>query len=575
MSETYQNYIGGQWVDAASGETFEKRNPARTSEVIGLFPRSLAVDVDDAVNAAQSAFATWSRVPAPARGDYLKMIGDLLVERKDEIAFEMTREMGKTFTETRGDVQEAIDTAYYSASETRRLFGNTVPSELPNKFNMSLRRPVGVFGIITAWNFPVAVPTWKIFPAIASGNTVVFKPSEEAPNSARLLVKVFEDAGLPAGVVDLNTVPSELPNKFNMSLRRPVGVFGIITAWNFPVAVPTWKIFPAIASGNTVVFKPSEEAPNSARLLVKVFEDAGLPAGVVNLIIGAGEAGRALVDHPGIDGISFTGSTDTGASIAEAAAREHKRVSLEMGGKNPQIVMPDADLDLAVEGVLWGAFGTTGQRCTATSRLLLHVDIHDEVVERVKARAAELRLGYGNDDGIDVGPLINQKALDKVLGYIEIGQQEGAKLVMGGERAEEGALAEGYFFLPTIFADVRPGSRLALEEVFGPVLSVLKFETYEQAIEIANEVRYGLSSSIYTRDVAQAFRAMHDLEAGITYINGPTIGAEAHMPFGGVKQTGNGHREGGWEVFYFYTETKTVYVDYSGRLQKAQIDNVG
>ena len=359
MSETYQNYIGGQWVDAASGETFEKRNPARTSEVIGLFPRSLAVDVDDAVNAAQSAFATWSRVPAPARGDYLKMIGDLLVERKDEIAFEMTREMGKTFTETRGDVQEAIDTAYYAASETRRLFGNTVPSELPNKFNMSLRRPVGVFGIITAWNFPVAVPTWKIFPAIASGNTVVFKPSEEAPNSARLLVKVFEDAGLPAGVV--------------------------------------------------------------------------------NLITGAGEAGRALVDHPGIDGISFTGSTDTGASIAEAAAREHKRVSLEMGGKNPQIVMPDADLDLAVEGVLWGAFGTTGQRCTATSRLLLHVDIHDEVVERVKARAAELRLGYGNDDGIDVGPLINQKALDKVLGYIEIGQQEGAKLVMGGERAEEGA----------------------------------------------------------------------------------------------------------------------------------------
>lgn len=495
MSETYQNYIGGQWVDAASGETFEKRNPARTSEVIGLFPRSLAVDVDDAVNAAQSAFATWSRVPAPARGDYLKMIGDLLVERKDEIAFEMTREMGKTFTETRGDVQEAIDTAYYAASETRRLFGNTVPSELPNKFNMSLRRPVGVFGIITAWNFPVAVPTWKIFPAIASGNTVVFKPSEEAPNSARLLVKVFEDAGLPAGVV--------------------------------------------------------------------------------NLITGAGEAGRALVDHPGIDGISFTGSTDTGASIAEAAAREHKRVSLEMGGKNPQIVMPDADLDLAVEGVLWGAFGTTGQRCTATSRLLLHVDIHDEVVERVKARAAELRLGYGNDDGIDVGPLINQKALDKVLGYIEIGQQEGAKLVMGGKRAEEGALAEGYFFPPTIFADVRPGSRLALEEVFGPVLSVLKFETYEQAIEIANEVRYGLSSSIYTRDVAQAFRAMHDLEAGITYINGPTIGAEAHMPFGGVKQTGNGHREGGWEVFDFYTETKTVYVDYSGRLQKAQIDNVG
>ena len=493
MSETYHNFIGGQWVDAASGETFENRNPARTSDLIGLFPRSLAVDVDDAVSAAQTAFSSWSRMPAPRRGDYLKTIGDLLVERKDEIAFEMTREMGKTFTETRGDVQEAIDTAYYAASETRRLFGNTVPSELPNKFNMSIRRPIGVFGVITAWNFPVAVPTWKIFPAIASGNTVVFKPSEDAPNSARLLVKVFEDAGLPAGVV--------------------------------------------------------------------------------NLITGAGEAGRALVDHPGVAGISFTGSTETGASIAETAAREHKRVSLEMGGKNPQIVMPDADLDLAVEGALWGAFGTTGQRCTATSRLLLHADIHDEVVERIKERAAKLKLGYGNEDGVDVGPLINQGALDKILGYIDIGVQEGATLAMGGEQAVSGRLDDGFFFSPTIFTDVKPGSRIALEEIFGPVLSVLKFETYEEAVQIANEVRYGLSSSIYTRDVALAFRAMHDLEAGITYINGPTIGAEAHMPFGGVKQTGNGHREGGWEVFDFYTETKTVYVDYSGRLQKAQIDN--
>ncbi len=491
--EVFQNHIGGAWREGG-GDTFESRNPARTSDVIGRFPASGAEDVDVAAQAARAAFASWSRTPAPQRGRYLKAIGDLLVERKAEIARAMTREMGKPFSETKGDVQEAIDTAYYAASETRRLFGRTVPSELPDKFNMSIRRPVGVCGIITAWNFPVAVPTWKMFPAVAAGNTVVFKPSEDAPHTGMLLVQVMIDAGLPDGVV--------------------------------------------------------------------------------NLIQGAGEAGRTLVEHPEVDAVSFTGSTETGAKIGETCGRLHKRCSLEMGGKNPMIVMEDADLDLALEGILWGAFGTTGQRCTATSRLICHEAVHDELVEMVKEAAEDLTLGYGNDEGVEMGPLINRDALDKVTRYIEIGQDEGARLFSGGQRATGEGLGEGFFFAPTIFTSVERDMRIAREEIFGPVLSVLEVGSYEEAVATANDTRYGLSSSIYTSDVRRAFRAMHDLETGITYVNGPTIGAEAHMPFGGVKETGNGHREGGWEVFDFYTETKTVYVDYSGRLQKAQMDNV-
>ncbi len=492
MPQTFQNFIDGSWCDAASKETFTDVNPARRSDTIGLFPQSAGEDVDRAVRAARNAFPEWSRMPAPRRGDLLKKLGDLLVERKDELAFEMTREMGKTFTETKGDVQEAIDTAYYAASETRRLFGHTVPSELPNKFNMTIRRPVGVIGVITAWNFPVAVPTWKMFPALAAGNTVIFKPSEDAAHSGMLLVKTMLDAGIPAGVL--------------------------------------------------------------------------------NLVQGSAGAGQALVEHPDVDAISFTGSTETGSKIAETCGRMNKRVSLEMGGKNAIIVMEDADLDLAVEGVLWGAFGTTGQRCTATSRLIAHESIHDQLVEKIKERAGKLRLGYGNDEGVDVGPLINQKAMEKVTRYIEIGRNEGAKTILGGSPAQGEGLGEGFFFEPTIFVGVDRSMRIAREEIFGPVLSVLRVASYEEAVSIANDTKYGLSSSIYTQNVAVAFRAMYDIEAGITYINGPTIGAEAHMPFGGVKQTGNGHREGGWEVFDFYTETKTVYVDYSGKLQKAQID---
>ncbi len=488
-----KNYIDGKWQPSSNKKTFTNINPAVNDDVIGEFAASSPEDVDSAVAAARTAFETWSRMPAPARGEILRRIGDVLTERKDELAFEMTREMGKPHFETRGDVQEAIDTAYYAGSETRRLFGHTVPSELPNKFNMSIRRPIGVVGVITAWNFPVAVPTWKMFPAIACGNTVVFKPSEDAPHSGALLVQAFIDAGLPEGVV--------------------------------------------------------------------------------NLVQGAGEVGQALVSHPDINAVSFTGSTETGGKIAEICGAEHKRCSLEMGGKNPMIVLADANLDLVVEGILWGAFGTTGQRCTATSRLIVHKDVQDDLLDRLKKATSGLRLGYGNEKDVDVGPVINQKAVDKILGYIEIGIKEGATLAMGGKRITGGKMDNGFFIEPTIFTGVRRNMRIAREEIFGPVLSVISISSYEEAVSIANDVQFGLSSSIYTNDVSTAFKAMHDIEAGITYVNGPTIGAEAHMPFGGVKKTGNGHREGGWEVFNFYTETKTVYVDYSGSLQKAQIDN--
>jgi alpha-ketoglutaric semialdehyde dehydrogenase len=489
-----RNFIGGAWVEPAGGEYFENRNPARQSEVIGLWPRSGAEDVQRAVAAAREGFERWRRTPAPERGAILKRVGDLLSERKEAVARAATREMGKVLLETRGDVQEGIDTAYYAATEGRRLFGHTVPSELRDK--------------------------WA------------------------------------------------------MSYRRPIGVAGLITPFNFPLAIPTWKMFPALVCGNSVILKPAEDVPHTATLLVEVLEEAGIPPGVVNLVHGFGEeVGAELVEHPDVPVISFTGSTETGRVIGRVCGELHKRLSLEMGGKNAQIVMPDADLELALDGVLWGAFGTTGQRCTATSRLLLHSDIHDEFLQRLADRATRLRLGYGVEDGVEVGPLINAPALAKVEQYIGIGREEGAELVCGGSRAGGDGVDDGFFFEPTIFANVQPGSRLATEEVFGPVLSVIRFSELDEAIRINNEVRYGLSSSVYTRDVRASFRALTELDNGITYINAPTIGAEAHLPFGGVKQTGNGHREGGWEVYEFYSETKVCYVDYSGKLQRAQIDN--
>jgi aldehyde dehydrogenase (NAD+) len=493
MADQFKNFIGGEWVEPSNGQYFENRNPAKQSDLIGLWPRSTREDVDRAVAAAKAAFPEWSRMPAPARGDILRRVGDLLTERKDEIARAATREMGKVLTETRGDLQEGIDTAYYAGVEGRRLFGKTVPSELANK--------------------------WA------------------------------------------------------MSVRRPIGVCGLITPFNFPLAIPTWKMFPALVCGNTVVIKPAEDTPHTVSLLVEILEEAGIPRGVVNLVHGLGEeVGAAIVDHPDIPVISFTGSTQTGSVIGQECGRTHKRLSLEMGGKNAQIVMADADQELALNGVLWGAFGTTGQRCTATSRLLLQDEIHDEFVAKLIDRAKKLKLGYGVEEGVDVGPLIHQASLDKVMEYVEIGKQEGT-LALGGERATGEGLDDGFFFQPTIFTDIKPGSRMATEEIFGPVLTVIRFKDLDEAIRINNEVKYGLSSSIYTRDNVASFRAFQDLDNGITYVNAPTIGAEAHLPFGGVKQTGNGHREGGWEVYEFYSETKVCYLDYSGKLQRAQIDN--
>ena len=489
---TFHNYINGTWEPSATGRTFPNLNPANVHDTIGTFPTSSADDVDRAVQAAASAYATWRLIPAPRRGDMLRRAGDIFARRKAELADVMTREMGKPLFETAGDIQEAIDTCYYAATETRRLFGYTAPSEMENKMNLSFRMPIGVCGIITAWNFPIAVPSWKIIPALAAGNTVVFKPSDDSPHSANIFAEILEEAGIPAGVF--------------------------------------------------------------------------------NVVHGDGEAGAALVEHPDVKLIGFTCSTATGKAIASTCGRLNKKVSLEMGGKNAQIVMPDADMDLALHGVLWGAFGTTGQRCTATSRLILHADIHDAFLAQLRDQASALVLGDGRVEGHQVGPVINERQMTKILEYIAIGGSE-ASLYLGGKRAQGEGLNDGYFIEPTIFTNVTPQCRIFQEEIFGPVLSVAKAHSFEEALAMANDSAYGLSSSIYTRDVNAAFRAIRDIEAGITYINAPTIGAEAHMPFGGVKGTGNGHREGGWTVFDIFTEWKTVYVDYSGKLQRAQIDN--
>ncbi len=492
--KVFRNFIAGAWVEPSGGAYFDNINPADTSDLIGRFPLSKRADVDKAVASARRGFERWRRTPAPARGDVIRRAGDLLAKRKEEIADIMTREMGKPLTETRGDVQEGIDTAYYAASEGRRLFGHTVPSELRDK--------------------------WA------------------------------------------------------MSFRRPIGVAGIITPFNFPLAIPTWKMFPALLCGNSIVFKPAEDVPHTATVFVEVLLEAGLPPDVIQLVHGMGEeVGAAIVEHPDVALVSFTGSTETGRIVGETCGRLHKRLSLEMGGKNAMIVLDDADPALALEGVLWGAFGTTGQRCTATSRLILQSGIHDDFLSRLVKRVRALKLGDGRRDGTDVGPLINEAAVKKVERYVDVGVAEGADLLTGGRRANGKELGKGYFFEPTIFSRVEQGMRIEQEEIFGPVLSVIRVDSVEEAFKVNNGVKYGLSSSLYTRDVSVAFRALSELDNGITYINAPTIGAEAHLPFGGVKQTGNGHREGGWEVYEFYSETKVGYVDFSGTLQRAQIDN--
>jgi len=488
------NFIGGEWISAAGRQTFENRNPANTDDLLGHFPRSNKDDVAAAVAAAKKAFITWRLVPAPKRGAILRRCAEVLAERKEELARLMTREMGKTITESRGDVQEAIDCANLYAGMGRLIHGQTLPSELPNKFAMTVRRPVGVCGLITPWNFPVAIPSWKIFPAILCGNTIVLKAAEDSP---------------------------------------------------------------ACGAG-----------------FIKALQDAGVPDGVVNLVQGFGEeVGAALVAHKDVSLISFTGSSQVGAQIASACGASLKRCALEMGGKNAQVVMDDADLDLALEGAVWGAFATAGQRCTATSRLLLHKKIYKKFLARLVDAAKKIRLGDPLDPKTQVGPLVNDAQRERVLGYVRIGQQEGGKILCGGQPASSRGLMRGFFFEPTVFGGVDASMRIAQEEIFGPVVAVIPFGNFEEAVEILNGTKYGLSSSLYTRDVARAFQAIRDFDAGITYINGPTIGAEVHLPFGGVKSTGNGHREAGETVLDIFTEWKSAYVDYSGKLQRAQIDD--
>ncbi len=494
-SATYYNYIGGEWVKSASGEWFDNINPADTSDVVGRFPKSNEEDVNRAVDAAKSAATRWRRTPAPKRAEILFRLGEILRANKDEFTREMTREMGKVMKEAGGDVQEAIDCTYYTAGEGRRLHGFTTPAEMPNKFAMCVRQPVGISGLITPFNFPMAIPSWKLIPALVCGNTVVIKSGEDVP---------------------LSTIN-----------------------------------------------------------LVKSCEEAGIPKGVVNVVNGFGDAGAALVNHKDVRLISFTGSTDTGRIIAEKCAADNKIVSLEMGGKNAIIVMDDADVDNAVEGSLWGAFGTSGQRCTASSRLVVHKKVYKKFCEKLVERVKKLKVGNGLDPKTEVGPVINQKQMEKILGYIEIGKtQDKATLACGGNRLTKGAYKNGWFIEPTVFTDVARNHRVGQEEIFGPVTSVIPFSTLEEAIDIVNDVKYGLSSAIYTQDVNRAFYAMQELYTGICYINSATIGAEVHLPFGGTKGTGNGHREAGTQVLDIFSEWKAIYVDYSGKLQKAQIDEV-
>jgi acyl-CoA reductase-like NAD-dependent aldehyde dehydrogenase len=478
---------------ATGTETFDSLSPA-TGEVLGSVPEGDEAAVSEAVERAKAAFETWRLVPAPKRGEILYRFAQILEREKAALTDLMTREMGKVKAEAGGDVQEAIDMTYYMAGEGRRLWGQTTPSELPDKFNMSVRQPVGVVGAITPWNFPIAIPSWKLAPALVCGNTVVLKPAEDTP----LLAGRF----------------------------------------------------------------------------VELFAEAGLPDGVVNIVHGYGEtAGAALVRHPDVPVITFTGSRETGIAVTKAAADHLKHVHLELGGKNAIIVLEDADLDLAVEGIIWSAFGTSGQRCTAASRVIAHEAVYDALQKRLVERAEGMRLGPGWEDDTDVGPVINRAAIEKIHSYTKIGQDEGATLLTGGEIATEGDLAKGFFYRPTIFGDVDAGMRIAQEEIFGPTTALIKVRDVDEAFRVANGIKYGLSSSIYTRDVNKAFRAMRDLQTGITYINAGTTGAEVHLPFGGTKDTGNGHREAGQTALDVFTEWKSIYVDYSGKLQRAQIDN--
>lgn len=487
------NYIGGAWQEADVATYTAVTNPA-TGDEIAQVRLSTKEDVALAVEAAKKAQKEWALVPAPKRADYLYEIGRLMKERKEHLSQVLTTEMGKVIEEARGEVQEGIDMAFYMAGEGRRLVGETVPSELQNKFAMSVRAPIGVVGLITPWNFPVAIATWKSFPAIVAGNTFIWKPATETPMMA-----------------------------YEMAL---------------------------------------------------IFEKVGLLEGVANIVFGSGaDVGTAMIEHPDIRVISFTGSTETGRHVAEIGGRHLKKVSLEMGGKNAVIVMDDADIDLAVEGILWSAFGTAGQRCTACSRVIVHKEVKEELERKLVAQMADLTIGNGLDETVKIGPVINEKALEKISNYIEIGIEEGAKLLAGGHILKDGELGNGHYFEPTLFTNVKWDSRLAQEEIFGPVVSLIEVTSLEEAIEVNNSVKYGLSSSIFSQDVNKVFQAQRDLDTGIVYVNAGTTGAEIHLPFGGTKGTGNGHRDSGVAALDVFTEWKSVYVDFSGTLQRAQIDN--
>ena len=487
----FSNYIDGRWVRGCTGSTFQTINPANET-VLAEIPAAGVQDVDVAVEAATRAFEPWRRTPAPLRGELLFKVGELLKSRKEELARLLTQDMGKVIAEARGDVQEAIDMAFYMGGEGRRLLGYTAPVEMPNKFGMAVRDPSGVVGIITPWNFPIAVPSWKICPALVAGNTIIWKPSPETPAISAAFVKVFEEAGLPAGV-------------FNLLL-----------------------------------------APGA-------------------------DVARALVSHPGVRVLSFTGSTATGRAIAESAARLNKKVSLEMGGKNAIIVLDDANLDLATDATLWAAFGTSGQRCTAASRLIVQRGIAPRLKEALVERTRRLTLGDGLDPAVEIGPVINRAALQRIHGYVEAGEREGARALVGASITDVGG--KGFFYLPTLLDGVHPGVTVEREEVFGPVLSIIEVDSLEEAIRVNNRSQYGLSTSIFTQDVNRAFTSMRDIFTGLVYINHGTTGAEIQFPFGGVRGTGNGHREAGQAGLDVFTEWKSIYVDYSGKLQRAQIDN--
>lgn len=489
--KNYGLYINGKWVPSTSDKTFETKSPV-TGEVLATFPQGTKDDVIKAIEAAEKAFPKWKKHPAPKRGEIIFKAASIMREKKNELGETVTKEMGKIIAEGKGDVQESIDFLEYIAGEGRRLLGETTPSELQNKFCMTIRQPIGVVGCITPWNFPTAIPCWKLGAALISGNTVIFKPASLTPLCAAKLVEIFDEAGLPAGVLNFITGP-------------------------------------------------------------------------------ASSVGNEIVENPRVKAISFTGGVSAGVDVYTRAAKYLKSVEVELGGKNPQIIMDDANIDLAIEGVLFGAFGSQGQRCTATSRLVVHEKVYAEVLEKLVKRTDALKIGNPLDPIVNVGPVASEDQLKTVLNYVDIGVRESAKLLYGGKRLTGGIYDKGFFVQPAIF-EAKHGMRITKEEIFGPVLSVMKVKSYEEAIKIANDVEYGLSSSIYTKDVNLAFRAIEDFETGITYINAPTIGAEVHLPFGGIKNTGNGGREAGTTAIDEFTEIKTVFIDYSNKLQKAQIE---